>query len=119
MSNSSDPTKTGVLEGESKRKRWNLNCYDFNENVYASFIQNTDIQPQFSLNMLVKQRPKVFSLEKQSYREDESFIQVIKIWCGICDKKNIQSTERQLKKTDCLVFEFNSFECLKEVWCDS
>lgn len=87
MSNSSDPTKTGVLEGESKRKRWNLNCYDFNENVYAAFIQNTDIQPQFSLNMLVKQRPKVLSLEKQSYREDESFIQVIKIWCGICDKK--------------------------------
>lgn len=29
-------------------------------------------------------------------------------------KKYIQGTERQLKKIDGLILEFNSFECLKE-----
>ena len=63
----------------------NLNCYDCNENVWASFTQNTVIQPQFKSNKW---------LEKQCYRKDESFKQVIKIWWNMCDRKHIQGTER-------------------------
>lgn len=80
MSNSSDPTKTGVLEGESKRKCKIVNYYNFNENVCTSFIQKIDIQPHSSVQACKMNKwLKVLSLEKQSCREDELFKQVVKI----------------------------------------
>lgn len=78
MSNSSDPTKTGVLEGESKRKCKILTVMILvKTHVPLSFKK--DIQPRSSVQACKSNKwLKILYLEKQSYTEDESLKQVIK-----------------------------------------